>query len=156
ISAAKSRVYWESRIPSRKIPVSISGVTPTRGLKAGFLMLVLIAACALSGFVVSTAVTGLVRRLAPRWGLIDHPGARKVHVVPTPLGGGLGIACGVIVPLMAGQAAVWLVGRGGLPADWLPSSLAVHLAGISLRWAQLWSIVAAGLLISAVGFIDDL
>jgi UDP-GlcNAc:undecaprenyl-phosphate GlcNAc-1-phosphate transferase len=119
-------------------------------------MLVLIAACALLGFVISTAVTGLVRRLAPRWGLIDQPGARKVHAVPTPLGGGLGIACGVIAPLMAGQAAVWLVQRGSLSADGLPSSLAVHLAGASLRSGQLWSIVAAGLMIVALGLIDDL
>jgi UDP-GlcNAc:undecaprenyl-phosphate GlcNAc-1-phosphate transferase len=118
-------------------------------------MLVLIAACTLSGFVVSTAVTGLVRRLAPRWGLIDQPGARKVHAVPTPLGGGLGIACGVLVPLISAQAAVWLVSRGRLPAEWLPSDLVAHLAGVSFRSGQLWSIVAAGLVIAALGLIDD-
>jgi UDP-GlcNAc:undecaprenyl-phosphate GlcNAc-1-phosphate transferase len=118
-------------------------------------MLVLIAACALSGFAVSTAVTGLVRRLAPRWGLIDQPGARKVHVVPTPLGGGLGIACGVLVPLAGGEAAVWLVERGRLAIEWLPSGLAAHVAGASFRSGQLWSIVAAGLVIAALGLIDD-
>ena len=36
-------------------------------------------------------MTALMRRLAPRLGLVDHPNLRKVHVVPTPLGGGLAI-----------------------------------------------------------------
>jgi len=118
-------------------------------------MLVLIAACTLSGFVVSTAVTGVVRRLAPGWGLIDQPGARKKHTVPTPLGGGLGIACGVLVPLIAVEAVVWLISRGSLSTEWIPSDLAVHLAGVPFRSGQLWSIVAAGLVISALGLMDD-
>jgi len=118
-------------------------------------MLALIAGCTLSGLVVSTVVTGVVRRMAPRWGLIDKPDARKKHSVPTPLGGGLGIACGVLLPLVAVQAALWLVSRGSLPAEWVPSELVAHLAGASLRSAQLWAIVAAGLVIAALGLMDD-
>jgi len=119
-------------------------------------MLVLIAACTLSGFAVSTAVTAALRRLAPRWGLVDRPNSRKVHVVPTPLGGGLGIAAGVILPLAAAQVAVGLVARGLLPADWIPPELAGHLAGVAYRSGQLWSIVAAGIVVAALGLIDDI
>lgn len=119
-------------------------------------MVVLIAACMLSGLVVSTAVTAAMRRWAPRWGLVDHPGARKVHVAPTPLGGGLGIACGVLVPLAAAQFVIWLASRDLLPGGWLPPVLIENLAGMSFRSGQLWSIVAAGAVISALGLIDDI
>ncbi len=119
-------------------------------------MLVMIAACAVSGLVVSWAVTGLMRRWAPRWGLVDQPNARKVHVTPKPLGGGIGIACGIILPLIAAQFVVWLASQERLPAGWLPPGLEEHLAGVSFRSAQLWSIVAAGVVISAMGLIDDI
>jgi UDP-GlcNAc:undecaprenyl-phosphate GlcNAc-1-phosphate transferase len=119
-------------------------------------MLVLVAACTLSGFAISTAVTALLRRLAPGWGLVDRPNARKVHVVPTPLGGGLGIAAGVIVPLVAAEVVVWLLARGILPAGLLPGELTGHLPGVADRSGQLWSIVAAGMVVAALGLIDDI
>jgi len=119
-------------------------------------MLVLIAGCTLSGLVVSTVVTALMRRWAPQWGLVDQPNARKVHVVATPLGGGLGIACGVILPLLAAQVGVWLASHDLLPRGWIPPELAEHLSGAAFRSGQLWSIVAAGAVISALGFIDDI
>ena len=119
-------------------------------------MLLLIAACTLSGLVVSTLMTALVRRLAPRLGLVDHPNSRKVHVVPTPLGGGLAIACGVVLPLAAAQFIVWLISRDALPSGWLPPELSEHLSGMMFRSRLLWTIVLAGIVISGLGLIDDL
>lgn len=113
-------------------------------------------ACLLPAFVVSVVVTGLMRRLAPRWGLIDRPALRKMHTVPTPLGGGIGIWCGVVLPLAAAQAtAAWLSQRDPLPA-WFPTELAPHLSGVSYRAGQLWAIVAGGTLLSVMGLLDDL
>jgi len=117
-------------------------------------MLVLIAACTVSGLVVSMLATSLVRRLAPSWGLMDQPNARKVHSTPVPLGGGIAIACGVLLPLAGAQALVWSFSRGSLPA-WLPPELAEHLPGMASRAGQLWSIVVAGLVVAALGLIDD-
>jgi UDP-GlcNAc:undecaprenyl-phosphate/decaprenyl-phosphate GlcNAc-1-phosphate transferase len=42
-------------------------------------------------FVISWLLTALLIRLAPRFGLFDDPGARKVHRQRTPRGGGLAI-----------------------------------------------------------------
>ena len=40
----------------------------------------------------SLLLTVLVRRVAPRVGLTDHPDShRKLHVRPTPMGGGLAV-----------------------------------------------------------------
>ena len=40
---------------------------------------------------VSWLLTAVLIRAAPRLGLVDHPGARKVHTRPTPRGGGLAV-----------------------------------------------------------------
>ncbi len=119
-------------------------------------MLVLIAACTLSGLLVSATVTAAMRRLARRWGLVDQPNARKVHAEPTPLGGGVGIACGVVVPLLAAQIALSLTAGGSVVPEWFPRQLAEHLAGAASRSGELWSIVAAGVMISALGLLDDI
>jgi UDP-GlcNAc:undecaprenyl-phosphate GlcNAc-1-phosphate transferase len=65
---------------------------------------------------------------APRLGLIDHPSARKVHSEPTPRGGGLAI----YVAVVAGSCCL---GTAAL--------------------ADLWPLLALGLLIVLLGLADD-
>lgn len=119
-------------------------------------MFFLIAACFGSAFVVSIVTTRLMRTLSPRWGLIDQPAARKVHVTPTPLGGGIGIWAGVVIPIALAQAVVfWLSGLEQLP-EWLPEEIRPHLAGVTFRSGKLWGILAAGTILSVMGLIDDI
>jgi UDP-N-acetylmuramyl pentapeptide phosphotransferase/UDP-N-acetylglucosamine-1-phosphate transferase len=79
----------------------------------------------------STGLVAAVRSGAQRRRLLDHPNDRSLHVRPTPRGGGIGIA--------------------------LPVSLAVVSAG--LLWPETWiaatCLAGVGLLIAAVGLIDD-
>ena len=113
-------------------------------------MFFLIAACFGSAFVVSIVTTRLMRTLSPRWGLIDQPAARKVHVTPTPLGGGIGIWAGVVVPIAMAQAVVyWLSGLEQLP-EWLPEEILPHLGGVTFRSAKLWGILGAGTILSVM------
>ncbi|MGE3778876.1 MAG: hypothetical protein AB7F89_16950, partial [Pirellulaceae bacterium] len=58
---------------------------------------------------VSFLATGLMRALAPRWGLVDRPNARKVHTAPIPLGGGIGVLLGVMVPFAAATLLLLLL-----------------------------------------------
>jgi UDP-GlcNAc:undecaprenyl-phosphate GlcNAc-1-phosphate transferase len=51
------------------------------------------------------ALTPLVRRLAVRFGAIDHPTERKLHVVPTPTMGGMAMWAGFLVAM----GAAWLL-----------------------------------------------
>ncbi len=60
----------------------------------------------LGAFLVSVAATAMMIRLAPRVGLVDKPGHRKIHHVPKPLGGGVGIFLGLAVPMLVGLAVV--------------------------------------------------
>lgn len=77
--------------------------------------------------VVSAILTSALMVPASRWGLLDHPGHRKVHDHPTPLVGGLAM----LLTLLALQAAV-----GRLPFE-------------------SWSLLAALLLVTGVGVADD-
>jgi len=121
-------------------------------------MLRFVVACLVPSFVVSLLATAAMRRIAPRVGLVDLPAARKVHVTPTPLGGGIGIVLGVVVPLACVHLAAWLLVNH---PDWqslLPAQLAaeVDVRGLLARSVQMWSIVAGGLVLSVMGLVDDL
>src|SRR3989344_5727965 len=39
-------------------------------------------------------------RLAPRLGMLDNPDSRKVHTVPIPRVGGIGIVVGSLIPVL--------------------------------------------------------
>jgi UDP-GlcNAc:undecaprenyl-phosphate GlcNAc-1-phosphate transferase len=47
--------------------------------------------------VVTMAWLPLLVRYAPRWGIVDRPGVRKVHTAPVPRVGGLAMAVGVMI-----------------------------------------------------------
>ncbi|MGE3315210.1 MAG: MraY family glycosyltransferase [Planctomycetaceae bacterium] len=99
-----------------------------------------------------------MRKLSPKIGLIDQPAARKVHKTPTPLGGGIGILVGTVVPLAAAHLGAWLLLNH---PDWrklLPEDVAtgIDLRGILDRSMQLWWIIAGGIILSVMGLIDDL
>ena len=51
----------------------------------------------LVAMVVTMAWLPVFRRFATRWGIVDKPGARKVHAIPIPRIGGLAMVIGVLV-----------------------------------------------------------
>lgn len=117
-------------------------------------MLPFLCACALPSFAISIVVTAFVRKRAPGWGLIDQPNpSRKVHKIPTPLGGGIGVWAGVVVTLLLAQASLIIVARLETLPSWLPPGLDVN--GAIERSKQLWTIVGAGTVLAIMGLIDD-
>ncbi len=80
----------------------------------------------------TAAATALVLGALRRRQILDHPNPRSSHVEPTPRGGGLAVV-GVLAPAWA--ALAWV-----MPAD-------SH---------DVWWILAAGLALAAVSWIDDL
>ncbi len=87
----------------------------------------------------SFAATPLARALARRWGVLDQPSNRKVHLSPTPLLGGLAI-------YGAFWLAVLLVSRLEIaaPEVFLPATT-----------RELGAIFLATLALMGMGFIDD-
>ena len=119
-------------------------------------MIWFVAACLVPAFLISLLITGVVRRLAPRWGLVDQPAARKVHTTPTPLGGGLGIYCGFVLPVTIATAAAWILAHDTTPPAWLPPEVRALLPGLVERSHLIWMLIGAGTLMSAAGLLDDL
>jgi UDP-GlcNAc:undecaprenyl-phosphate GlcNAc-1-phosphate transferase len=87
-------------------------------------------------FAISWVVTAALLYLAPRWGLVDHPAARKIHARPTPKGGGLAIFLAVAAPgllFYRTNSLAFLLGLGlvivvvGLVDDLRPLSWQVRL-----------------------------
>lgn len=53
-----------------------------------------------TALVISVSLIPLLTRLATRFGVVDRPMPRKVHVHPIPRVGGIGIAAGALIPLV--------------------------------------------------------
>lgn len=85
----------------------------------------------ISGFLVSFAVTGIIRIYALRRNLIDHPNERSSHTIPTPRGGGIGIVCACIGAICA----------------------AALLGELSLYHSL--ALGGGGLAVALIGFLDD-
>jgi UDP-GlcNAc:undecaprenyl-phosphate/decaprenyl-phosphate GlcNAc-1-phosphate transferase len=59
--------------------------------------------------VISMALIPLMVRIAPRLGMIDEPDPRKVHTVPVPRAGGVGIVIGSLLPIVLwSQGEQWI------------------------------------------------
>ena len=114
-------------------------------------MIWLIIGALLPSLVVSLVAACLVRRWAPRWGLVDRPGHRKVHSTPTPLGGGLAVFTGIVAPLACGYLAlVYLPGHAVLP-----SLVTEHAAGLLSQAPKLLLLLGGGAVLVVLGLIDD-
>jgi len=91
-------------------------------------------------FVVTVSLTPLAAQLAVAWGWMDHPdGRRKLHRSPVPAVGGVAVFAG----FMATGAALQLLEYRDLLRD---------LTSFRALWVPL---VGAGLLVSAIGLVDD-
>ncbi len=88
-------------------------------------MIIVAALVSLAAFALTWAGAALLRRWAPRLGLLDIPNERSSHTVPTPRGGGLAIVVATILGL-------WLV-----YAVLKPGELAVALLIYTLGAAQI-------------------
>jgi UDP-GlcNAc:undecaprenyl-phosphate GlcNAc-1-phosphate transferase len=72
----------------------------------------------ITALVISIGIVPIMIRLAPRLGMIDLPDPRKVHSIPIPRVGGIGIVIGALIPVI-----LWL------PID---NALASYLFGASV------------------------
>ena len=106
----------------------------------------------LIAFASAAAVSGLSlplwRKACVRVGLVDDPGARKIHSEPIPLAGGLAITTGMLL----GLAGILMAGWAGWPGD-----PAANRAGFDpgQRPAFLLAILGGALGMLALGLADD-
>lgn len=119
------------------------------------LILIAIAVTLVPSFLISVIVVSIVRRAANRLGLVDKPGARKVHSTPVPLGGGLGIWAGVVGTLAAGTLSAYILSVSPALAGWLPPNVAQHVGGLLEKVGEIWFLVGCGTVLMLLGLADD-
>lgn len=87
---------------------------------------------AITALIASLSLTPVATKLALYYGVVDHPGPRKLHVAPVPLWGGLAMYGGTILAIVL------------LAAEFDPATR-----------AQIAAIVAGASLLVLVGSLDD-
>jgi len=90
-----------------------------------------IAVLAIAG-VLAALLTPAVRSLGRRWGLVDVPGARKIHTESIPRIGGVGVTLAAVLSLAAVTALGWASVNDVI--GWMPALLGVVIVfGVGLR-----------------------
>lgn len=102
----------------------------------------------LGALLASSVSLPLWRAWCRRTGHVDDPGHRKIHTEPTPLAGGLAVATGLFLPVVAGIAALLLGGFN--PATAEPLSY-----GLGVRSLPLAALLAGAVGMVALGWLDD-
>ncbi len=106
----------------------------------------------------SALLTGLLamaaRRVALRTALVAVPREQRFGQVVTPLGGGVAILLGIVLPSLGALAAARVWAATGLPA-WLPEMARVHLPGLAARAEMGLALLGGAVAISLLGLYDD-
>ena len=105
-----------------------------------------------AALVLSMVLTAVIRRLAIRWNIVDHPGERKMHSSPMPLMGGIAIFVAFYVVIFGNLLLIEPVRELGFA--WLEVQVLSFLGSDILY--KLIGIFAGGALIFALGVLDDL
>jgi len=117
-------------------------------------MIWLIVGATVPSMLVCWAAAALIRRMGPRWKLVDEPGERKIHTQAMPTGGGLAIWLGVVVPFALGHVGLLIASPTG--TQWLPGFVAPHVAGLMQQAPRLWLLLGGGTVLMLLGMVDDL
>ena len=105
-------------------------------------------------FVASAVFTHIVRLVAIRWGIFDHPGERKMQTEPVPLLGGVAICLTFYVVIAVNL--LLLVPAQHLGYAWIEDHVLSFLGkGQDALW-KLSGVAVGGLIIFVLGVVDDL
>jgi len=100
-------------------------------------MVVEITLAVVLALVVSLVMNRVMLAVAPRLGLMDEPGERRIHATPIPRAGGIAIWLSFLL-VIGGGLATGLLRAGG------------HLS-----WSWFWAFVAGSAVLLVAGFFDD-
>jgi UDP-GlcNAc:undecaprenyl-phosphate/decaprenyl-phosphate GlcNAc-1-phosphate transferase len=113
----------------------------------------------IAGLLTSLGALPLLRRWCLRTGLVDEPGARKIHDQPIALAGGLAVITGLLVPTLLASLVIWWQSKvavtGSGPRLLSPSSIALLNYGLGKRAIELMGLLLGALGMVLVGWFDD-
>jgi UDP-GlcNAc:undecaprenyl-phosphate GlcNAc-1-phosphate transferase len=103
---------------------------------------------------IAVVLVPLARAAAARCGLMAHPGGRRKHRVPVPLGGGVAIFLACCLPVLAAGILSYLW-RQDQSLFSVPHGLRDDVIRAATRLPTLLKVLAGGLAIAALGLVDD-
>lgn len=109
-------------------------------------------AALVESFVLSIALTALMRWVANRWDFVDHPGERKIHEKPIPVLGGVAIYLSFNIVIFGNL--LLLEPASYLGFDWIKNNVLSFLGANT--WRPLIGVVLGSFVIFALGVVDDL
>lgn len=117
-------------------------------------MLILAIVLFLAALVLAAAGTALARRWAPRLGMMDQPGARKVHVTAKPRSGGIAIFLAIGLPLAVALVCLPLLEQPWM-ARLLPASIKLEVPGLMAHRGLALVLLLCTAAIHLLGLMDD-
>lgn len=105
-------------------------------------------------FLISVVAVAWVQRTAAWLGLMDKPGLRKIHTIPIPLGGGLGIWFGLVGTFALGTGILHFANVGEFQ-EWLPAFIKTHHPGLLNKTFDIWWLLLGGTILTGLGLADD-
>lgn len=107
-------------------------------------------------FVFSLVLTPLFRRIALRFKILDIPSARKVHISPQPLLGGLALYFSFVVTILLNLLLLKVFWNSPNLISLMPGSLLGKIPPLQREISKILPIVLGGTLIMLIGLIDDI
>ncbi|NOZ20533.1 MAG: undecaprenyl/decaprenyl-phosphate alpha-N-acetylglucosaminyl 1-phosphate transferase [Planctomycetes bacterium] len=105
-------------------------------------------------FLLTLILTPIVRKLAPRLGLVDRPAERKMHAEPMPMGGGIAIFVGVATPILIGLLVTLFLAMGLAPPG-APEIVREQLPLLKAAVPKVAALLIGGAVIFTIGILDD-
>ncbi len=103
--------------------------------------------------VLSLILTPIVRKIAIRLNIVDHPGDRKIHREPKPYLGGTAIFISFVITILGHLFALKLISHFSF---YIPPNLLAYLKNVPYTHKTIFSLLAGGTLIYLVGTYDDI
>ncbi|HET6246788.1 MAG TPA: MraY family glycosyltransferase [Tepidisphaeraceae bacterium] len=108
-------------------------------------------------FAIAFFTTLAMKHIAPKIGFVDKPGHRKIHSNPKPLGGGVAIFLGFVLPVVLGLIVIHVIRPPAVsPSSGAePSPIPAYWSGAREHTPMALGMIAAALAMHLLGLMDD-
>ncbi len=107
-------------------------------------------------FIFSLILTPLFRRIALRFKILDIPSARKVHISPQPLLGGLALYFSFTVTILLNLILLKILWNSPNLLSLIPQSILGKIPPFQREVSKILPFAVGGTLIMLIGLIDDI
>ncbi len=106
--------------------------------------------------IISYFLIPLLKRIAFRYNIVDHPNPRKIHKIPTPILGGMAI-WGSFTIVLAVHLAIVVIFKGDITeSDLVSPRLKFYAHNATIIIHKIFAVLICGFFVMIIGLIDDI